>query len=651
MVKTHRKTYVLVAQTSPTFPRVWWDVSGAGVLRKVVRIPAVLHSEGELQEVEAVPTADRNALVQSPPQIRPSDLEDHTEWFQIAEGESDEAKDGVKSETESLTGSVEGSSFDSPSEANLHSPVALGVRSPRSLGWNTQRRRGAIPPQTASTNGRSVPFARKDLFFSPWFRSSPEMEGMGGCPGVCNVGDYSFDSDEEEEHLHGAINRSIAQAERPVHTDQAGGTSHLSRRRQSSRRNEYKECHTWFDLSEDEDQLGPIPETWNIHKSDEHDENNFLEATRRSTVDVSQPGVMGMASSMAVTVQDQETEIPGRYKAKRKKERREPKPTSKGSYMRSSSQLPEGGWFRKSTASVEDTPSSSSSETGPSSASSSGSDSDSSTAEVSNSKSNNGHTTAKKRKAGQRRERAMLKKGMKGIKLKPPFVWDAKPDLDVFDHWTYEVDTWAELTGLDDSLVLKLMRTNTVRDFVREVRKLAERSPDVTERQLALIFWEGVQQYIRLIWLERGMSPEESSLDRLTKWAVRFERSQEALAHEQSEGRNVRGRRAWNEYAGSPGDLEAEVSDAEENVEPNGRWFSEDEMAQLRAENRCFNCTETGHRSRNCPRRQASESSQVSVAAARYRYAQGSNVDSSEDEHLSGDSEPSTHEEAEDECD
>jgi hypothetical protein len=46
---------------------------------------------------------------------------------------------------------------------------------------------------------------------------------------------------------------------------------------------------------------------------------------------------------------------------------------------------------------------------------------------------------------------------------------------------------------------------------------LAKRFPDVTERHLVQIFWDGADQYIRVKWLDRGMSPEESSLDELVK--------------------------------------------------------------------------------------------------------------------------------------
>ncbi|RDX39900.1 hypothetical protein OH76DRAFT_1323501, partial [Lentinus brumalis] len=136
--------------------------------------------------------------------------------------------------------------------------------------------------------------------------------------------------------------------------------------------------------------------------------------------------------------------------------------------------------------------------------------------------------------------------------------WNGAPDLDVFDQWTYEIDTWGELLGLSDRLMLKLvvqfmsdkpskffMRhvatrqeewtmkdlyealfdywRSRVRDFVREIQQLAVRFPDVSDFQLVQIFWKGVHPYIRVHLIEKGLNPEKTKLDRLVKHAVRRE--------------------------------------------------------------------------------------------------------------------------------
>jgi hypothetical protein len=42
-------------------------------------------------------------------------------------------------------------------------------------------------------------------------------------------------------------------------------------------------------------------------------------------------------------------------------------------------------------------------------------------------------------------------------------------------------------------------------------------------------------QYIRVKWLDHGIDPEETSLKRLMKWAVRFEIAKEAVANQGEE--------------------------------------------------------------------------------------------------------------------
>ncbi|KAF8187047.1 hypothetical protein K438DRAFT_1765191 [Mycena galopus ATCC 62051] len=68
----------------------------------------------------------------------------------------------------------------------------------------------------------------------------------------------------------------------------------------------------------------------------------------------------------------------------------------------------------------------------------------------------------------------------------------------------------------------KKLGKKTVRDFIHNIRSLAKRFPDVTEQHLVQIFWDRVEPYIHIKWLDRGMGPEDSSLDKLAKWAMRF---------------------------------------------------------------------------------------------------------------------------------
>ncbi|KAF8208397.1 hypothetical protein K438DRAFT_2072545 [Mycena galopus ATCC 62051] len=301
---------------------------------------------------------------------------------------------------------------------------------------------------------------------------------------------------------------------------------------------------------------------------------------------------------------------------------------------------------------------------------------------------------------------------MAGVKIQAPFVWDGKPVMDTFDHWTFEVDTWIELMVLDDRLAMKCIvnfmsgeaskffmdhvSTNlrkwtikdvyralfsycfpadfklrlrkrlmnayqgkkTVRDFVRDIKSLAKRFPDITEWHLVQILWDGVEHYIRVKWLERGMVPEESGFEKLVKWALRFEKSKEALDREKHdwnpkpEGRTwgrFKNRTCGNEPWTPPNEDSSEASGAKLNGGKQDRYskpnqaagkptqdkpkgksgrpkekqkWTPKEMDRMRAEDRCFTCKEIGHQSRNCPDKHKAKSPQqkVSVGAARYDY-------------------------------
>jgi hypothetical protein len=63
----------------------------------------------------------------------------------------------------------------------------------------------------------------------------------------------------------------------------------------------------------------------------------------------------------------------------------------------------------------------------------------------------------KSRKKGKKREQKKWKKATHGVKFKHSFVWNGKPDIDVFEHWTFKEDLWIDLTALSDELALKLL--------------------------------------------------------------------------------------------------------------------------------------------------------------------------------------------------
>ncbi|KAI0702529.1 hypothetical protein BC835DRAFT_1303441 [Cytidiella melzeri] len=252
-------------------------------------------------------------------------------------------------------------------------------------------------------------------------------------------------------------------------------------------------------------------------------------------------------------------------------------------FQRETSQIPEGGYFNQAREGhgggrippdPPGPPNDSDDESLSSSSSSATSRSDSST-ESERSEESRDETARKKRKKDQKK----IKKVMNGVKLKNPVPWDGRSDLDAFDEFTYEYDTWVELNALPERLALKvivnflngkaqkffmthvatrqhewtvpllyealfdycfpedfklrlherLMKStqgiHTVRDFLRDIEKLATRFSDVTDRQLVQIFWKGIRMELRLHLIEKGKDPETTPLENLVKHASRKEKA------------------------------------------------------------------------------------------------------------------------------
>jgi hypothetical protein len=59
----------------------------------------------------------------------------------------------------------------------------------------------------------------------------------------------------------------------------------------------------------------------------------------------------------------------------------------------------------------------------------------------------------RERRKARREETHMLKR----VKVEAPSQYDGKADLDVFDHWTLEVESWKDLNRLTDHFVITLL--------------------------------------------------------------------------------------------------------------------------------------------------------------------------------------------------
>ncbi|KAJ7808641.1 hypothetical protein B0H14DRAFT_3482147 [Mycena olivaceomarginata] len=268
----------------------------------------------------------------------------------------------------------------------------------------------------------------------------------------------------------------------------------------------YKFFPTWFDLSEDEDQLGPIPGSW-VKK----EEVDFQSAIEASIEEVKISSAVP-ARSMAVIVEVPE-EAAAKQSTKGKNVDAAERSAGFAAYLQEmqNSNAAREKHHKKSKDAKKAKERFSRSES------------------QRNSQQEVANKLRDKRKLDEMRS---MKKAMAGIKIKAPFIWDGKPVMDTFDHWTYEVDTWIELTALSDKLAMKLIvnfmsgtaskffmdhvATNlkqwtikdvykalfdycfptdfklrlrkrlmsayqgkkTVRDFIRDIRSLAKRFPD-----------------------------------------------------------------------------------------------------------------------------------------------------------------------------
>ncbi|KAJ7917253.1 hypothetical protein B0H13DRAFT_2322505 [Mycena leptocephala] len=287
-------------------------------------------------------------------------------------------------------------------------------------------------------------------------------------------------------------------------------------------------------------------------------------------------------------------------------------------FKRDQSEIPGGGWFHATTVEPDGPPtppassSSSSSESESSSDENSDDESSSTSASSDSSSSSSLSPSARRRRRtplakrrAAKKEHKKLKKALSSIKIKAPFIYEGKADLDLFDHWTYETDTWAEWNGISDTMTVKIMvnfmggkasrffmkhvamrqkewtvksvyeglfnycfppdfklqlrerlmaatqGTSKVRDFMRDIEALAIRFPDVTERQLKQIFWRGIHQDLRLHLIGKGLDPERNTLKKLSKYTARQESVQEAFNREQRLAANQGQPKPWGQKKGT----------------------------------------------------------------------------------------------------
>ena len=71
-----------------------------------------------------------------------------------------------------------------------------------------------------------------------------------------------------------------------------------------------------------------------------------------------------------------------------------------------------------------------------------------------------------------------------------------------------------------------------IRDFVRDINKLASCFPDVNKWAVIQAFWNGIHQSTHLCLIEWGISPEHTSLEQIVHKAILIEASEDAYNRE-----------------------------------------------------------------------------------------------------------------------
>lgn len=82
----------------------------------------------------------------------------------------------------------------------------------------------------------------------------------------------------------------------------------------------------------------------------------------------------------------------------------------------------------------------------------------------------------------------------------------------------------ARIVSLDHARALSRNKGRPIKDFAKDLEKLAIRYPDVDEYAIRRIFWEGVDGYIQVFWAEKGRSLEYDDMNTLLIYAQRAEK-------------------------------------------------------------------------------------------------------------------------------
>lgn len=204
---------------------------------------------------------------------------------------------------------------------------------------------------------------------------------------------------------------------------------------------------------------------------------------------------------------------------------------------------------------------------------------------------------------------------MKHVAMKPK-KWKLRTIFQALFEYCFPPDYKLQLRR---QLMRSYQGKKPFRDFARDVETQTKHFPDIQKRQLVQVIWDGAQQYIRLEWVKAGCSPESTPLTELVKKAVRYEAAESLRRRENNHG-TYSNDSGSNSFGNKPlsssldkmksGGRESDNGNKTKFTRPTAGKFQErkprltkQEMNELRAQGRCFECKKEGHDARNCPTR------------------------------------------------